>query len=276
MARDGGHEMSRIAGAAGLLSGEGAPAAYGDLDMRQKGGTPTHTTPQPARMSSNLLPRSPIDGSSRHDRGQTMATEPGIVKSNRPRGNARTTCRAHRIAVVLAAVFAVGCWLGASTSMAAGPSWSSPVKVFTEPSPGGYGLQSLSCPSASFCVAVDDEKSAVMFEGSSWGSALNIEGVFLKSVSCPSESFCAAVDLSRAIVYTAGTWHTPGSIDTGLTGGQLHSVSCSSESFCAAVDSGGKVVTYNGSSWDTPVEIDSHGLNAVSCTASGFRRFAQR
>ncbi len=47
-----------------------------------------------------------------------------------------------------------------------------------------------------------------MFEGSSWGSALNIEGAFLKSLSCPSESFCAAVDLSRAIVYTAGTWHT--------------------------------------------------------------------
>ena len=192
----------------------------------------------------------------------------------------RTTGRPHMTGAFLAtasiftAVLTLGCVLGVSTSLAAGPPWSSPVKIFTEPTPGGYGLQSLSCPSASSCVAVDNAKNSVTFEGSSWGTPLDIEGDFLKSVSCPSASFCTAVDIYRAITYSGSSWHPPDGIDTGLTGGQLHSVSCSSESFCAAVDSGGKAVTYNAGTWNMPVGVDSNGgLNAVSCTKTESSNF---
>lgn len=56
-------------------------------------------------------------------------------------------------------------------------------------------LASVSCPSASFCVAVDWGGRALTYDGSSWSVPLTIDpGHALSSVSCPSELFCAAVD----------------------------------------------------------------------------------
>jgi hypothetical protein len=60
----------------------------------------------------------------------------------------------------------------------------------------------------------------------------------------------------------------------------MASVSCSSQSFCAAVDgASGNVVTFDGSRWTAPVNIDSKAANSdsgpvliflmwVSCTSA--------
>ena len=56
-------------------------------------------------------------------------------------------------------------------------------------------LSSVSCPSPSFCAAVDYEGNALTYDGTSWSVPSQVDpGGGLDSVTCPSPSFCAAVD----------------------------------------------------------------------------------
>ena len=92
------------------------------------------------------------------------------------------------------------------------------------------------------------------------------------SVSCPTVSFCMAVDAddSSSFVFNGSTWSAPVNADpNGLTMGEggisWPVVSCPASNFCAAVDgAGGNVVTFDGSSWTAPVTIDSKAANSVS------------
>ena len=77
-------------------------------------------------------------------------------------------------------------------------SWSSPDSI----DPKGGGLLSVSCASASFCVAVDYSGNVLAYHGSSWSSpdSIDVHGNWLVSVSCPTASFCAAVDDSGDVL----------------------------------------------------------------------------
>ena len=67
-----------------------------------------------------------------------------------------------------------------------------------------------------------------------------------RSVSCPSATFCAAVDgVGNALIYNGSSWSSPSDIDAIMS--TLRSVSCPSTTFCVAVDPVGNVFTYNGS-----------------------------
>jgi hypothetical protein len=133
----------------------------------------------------------------------------------------------------------------------------------------------VSCPSASFCVAVDINGHALTYNGSSWSAPVSIDAVGLFSVSCPSSSFCAAVNVINgdAVTYNGSSWSAPVSIDSS---GEPDGVSCASPSFCVAVDinglaHNGRALTYNGSSWSAPVSIDpSSSLTSVSCVSPSF------
>jgi hypothetical protein len=75
-----------------------------------------------------------------------------------------------------------------------GTSWSQPVSI--DPNTGS--LPSVSCPSATFCVAVDDF-DAFTWNGTSWSQPVSIDlggNAYLNSVSCASATFCVAVDES--------------------------------------------------------------------------------
>ena len=153
-----------------------------------------------------------------------------------------------------------------------GSTWSSRQQIDSLP------LMSVSCPSASFCVAVNEMGGALTYDGSSWSSPKSIapSGWVLESVSCPTTSFCAAVDENGdALTYNGSKWSSPDEID----GASLDVVSCSSASFCVAADDGGVVFTYNGSSWSSPDSIDpplpgvmgdAWMLNSVSCPTASF------
>jgi hypothetical protein len=68
-----------------------------------------------------------------------------------------------------------------------------------------YGLNSVSCATASFCAAVDWWGSVYTYNGISWSSLDSIDPGYpgLESVSCPTTSFCAAVDYSDAFTYSS-------------------------------------------------------------------------
>lgn len=61
--------------------------------------------------------------------------------------------------------------------------------------PSDFGLDPLSCATESFCVVGDDEGNVLHYDGSSWSGPESLGGGgSVASVSCPSASFCAAVE----------------------------------------------------------------------------------
>ena len=142
----------------------------------------------------------------------------------------------------------------------AGGTWSAPTNI------DSHSPLSVSCPSASFCVAVDNNGNAIKYNGSPWSAVSDIDTVQnVSSVSCPSASFCVAVDDSgNALTYNGSSWSSPSAIDRS---NGLDSVSCPSTSFCVAVDEKGNALTYNGSAWSAPSAIDG---SSVSCASASF------
>jgi hypothetical protein len=151
--------------------------------------------------------------------------------------------------------------------------------AWTNPAPAeGYlsagFIQSVSCPSTTFCVAGDFSGNATIYNGSTWSSPTIVDiNRYLQSVSCATSTFCVAVDNSEdAVLYNGSTWSIPAAIDSGSI---MVSVSCPRTTFCVAVgsagNSDGNAVIYNGSTWLSPTLIGSNGyLASVSCSATTF------
>jgi hypothetical protein len=150
-----------------------------------------------------------------------------------------------------------------------GTRWSSPHSI----DPSGGGLASVSCLTASLCVAVDKRGNVLTYNGTRWSSPHSIDpsGGGLASVSCLTASLCVAVDKrGNVLTYNGTRWSSPHSIDP--SGGGLASVSCPTASLCVAVDNKGNALTYNGTRWSSPHSIDprSGGLASVSCPTASF------
>ena len=159
-----------------------------------------------------------------------------------------------------------------------GLSWSSPQRM-----PGNGQPQSISCPSAGFCVAVDgDSSSAYRLSRGRWvhsgavhttnpqgGSEPNLAS----AISCSGRRFCAALDdFGEAFTWAAGSgWSRPHRFDGNLLDGS-DAVSCRARTACMAVDEGGFMTRWNGSTWSRKRRIDPSraGLIDVSCASARF------
>lgn len=86
------------------------------------------------------------------------------------------------------------------------------------------------------------------------------------ALSCPTPTFCGALDtFGHAYTYRGGHWSGPTRLDDNENGAA--SVSCPTPTFCAAVDGLGNVFRYDGSGWSkqTALKQRNTSLNAVSC-----------
>jgi hypothetical protein len=102
--------------------------------------------------------------------------------------------------------------------------WNSP----TEIDPGNF-LESVSCPSSSFCAAIDGNGNAFIYDGTSWSSAQYVNpSNWIDSVSCPSSSFCvAAFPDGNAVTFDGTSWSGAQTIDQdGLSSVSCPSLSC--------------------------------------------------
>lgn len=172
---------------------------------------------------------------------------------------------------------------GGSSSGAPTPAMSS---TTANPLPGGWSseaidpyndstaaLEAVSCPSSSFCMAVDNFGNAIASNGSTWSSLQGIDQHPFFSVSCASSSFCVALDtFGNALTYNGETWSSPVSVDSGI---DYFSISCPSSSFCMVVEGSvgyGYARTYNGKVWSSRMQVDQSigGLYSVSCPSSSF------
>ncbi len=95
-------------------------------------------------------------------------------------------------------------------TVAAPSSWSTPAPFDFGNHTYERTLENVSCPTASFCVAVDSQgyvmaSSNPTGDASAWTST-NIDGTReIYGISCPSSTFCAAVDAhGNVMTSTAG------------------------------------------------------------------------
>jgi hypothetical protein len=138
-------------------------------------------------------------------------------------------------------------------------------------------LTSVSCPSTTFCMAVDTNGYALEWNGTAWsvpvwsaGSPADRRGP-LEGVSCPSSTFCLAVDGNGNVLRWDGrSWSAPQA--TGAS--ELTGVSCISSTECAVVDARGSVLLLDGSrpaadGWLPAFTGGVGGLAGVSCASAG-------
>lgn len=185
--------------------------------------------------------------------------------------------RCHLVGATLAlAVLSIA--VLAADAAASELSWSAPQKIDSTESPYPYPSLRVSCATASFCVAVDANDNAMIYNGSSWTAPASVKGsvsIRLSAVSCPTASFCMVGGGGEYLTYNGSSWSAPTN-----NAFPFNSVSCPSTSFCVgvggrynpiAMSEVGEAITYNGSSWSAPAEIDgSSGLDSVSCPSALF------
>lgn len=168
--------------------------------------------------------------------------------------------------------------------------------------PGNLGVTSVSCASATFCVAGDGGGAYVWtWNGTHWighnFASLNKYGNNgIDSVSCVSAVFCLAGDLTVTakdgnylafvLIWNGRSWRTQElatALNTGQQG-QINSVSCASANFCAVTgqyatqfgDPKSFAAIWNGKSWSyQDINVGSNaavdgGINSVSCISASF------
>jgi hypothetical protein len=110
-------------------------------------------------------------------------------------------------------------------------------------------LESVSCPIAGYCVAVDPGFGQIVtYDHGKWGPPVTVPGTksLDDSISCSSTSFCVVgTETGHVVVDRSGRW----SVETTHLGYSIE-VSCTSASFC--VDAGlstNQVSIFDGTSW---------------------------
>jgi hypothetical protein len=163
----------------------------------------------------------------------------------------------------------------ATAQSSAAPAWGAAVHL--DHSQASEDVTSVSCPSASFCMAVLGSGYAARYDGTTWSQPTGLSSAAGQpdSVSCPTVSFCVAVDAddSSAFLFNGRTWRSAPSINDPApsTRTGMASVSCSSSAFCVAVDNGSNAFTFNGTSWSPATAIDpGNRLSTVSCPSASF------
>ena len=185
--------------------------------------------------------------------------------------------RAARVAV--AGVVLMSLWGALQGSAASAASSNAALTWSSSPAltSANGGVNAVSCPTSTFCVAVDRSGEASRFNGSTWSTPEVIDGTAsLTAISCPTTTFCVATDaLGKSVVMSGGSWGPPTSF-AGSNSPVMRSVSCASSSFCLAVGQTANFSPidyfyYDGVwSLDTVVisPSDTSPFNAVSCTAT--------
>ena len=160
------------------------------------------------------------------------------------------------------------------------PTWHAPVAI--DPTSGTP--QDVSCPTTTFCAAVDQGGSVQLYNGTTWGAPQRIDpGVdgfgaqvsplSLVAVECTSATFCVATDADGySLRYNGSTWS--GRTTTRLSPLEPEQLSCTSTTFCLGVETGGGSSRFNGSTWTQQPTITGNagpvGITSMSCASATF------
>ncbi|MBV9593705.1 MAG: hypothetical protein JO147_07925, partial [Actinobacteria bacterium] len=146
-----------------------------------------------------------------------------------------------------------------------GSSWSSAQSIDAD-----SGLSDVSCPTTTFCVAIDYSGRASIYDGTSWTTptAVNPGVSQLMTISCPAAGACVAgADQGQTVDYAAGTWSAPTSV---LRATSSVVVSCVTSTSCVAANYYGDVATRTAAGWSAPNALSPlfNGPSALVCPAA--------
>ena len=178
--------------------------------------------------------------------------------------------------------------LGPAGAFAAGPlTWSAPAQIDLQPTIDAGAIDSISCPSATLCLAGDDAGNILSSTTpgggrAAWSSAavdVHAGGQFtIEGLSCPSTTLCVAVDNGGGVLASSdpaagGTAWNRVMVDADASG--FTSIACPSVSSCVAVDGDGKAFASAAPAGGAAVwvseDIDgTNRLSSVSCPMSSF------
>ena len=91
-------------------------------------------------------------------------------------------------------IMLLGSFMTTGMAAAASYTWGNPTEIdLSTP----QSFKQISCPSSTFCMAIDSVGNYLIYNGSSWSAASPISGLSdLNSVFCTDSSFCIVVDNS--------------------------------------------------------------------------------
>lgn len=156
--------------------------------------------------------------------------------------------------------------------------WSPAVLIGSKSSSATQVNYSVSCPTSTFCAAVNGDGQVSYYRSGAWSSPQSLAlGGSIDSVSCSNKTFCVAVAAGKAAVYNGHVWSS--AVPMGPAGDE-YKVSCPTSTFCAAVGANGipgkpsALVTFNGHSWTTYKTTFTGAINdrllSISCSMPQF------
>lgn len=168
---------------------------------------------------------------------------------------------------------------GASYVQFNGKSWSEPIT----PGSTGQKINSLSCASKTFCVALYEsstpsqrETSYAVDNAGSWGTVTPFYNNFADLLDCVSATFCEASDANalNLMTFNGTSWKI---VTENKFTGFPSALSCPTSRFCVLGQgvpyaAKGSVLLYNGTKWTGPdlANYKPAGLMAVSCASASF------
>jgi hypothetical protein len=209
----------------------------------------------------------------------------GTVTVKGESGSLSATMRQTPSGKTLKLVARWACGSPAAAQAVAGSGWKTPVLVaHAAANTAAPNFTSVSCPTTSFCAAVDSKGGVSILQDSTWSTPQSIDATAtsdfndaMGTVSCASASFCVAGDdLDEVYTYDGSSWSAARQLNSSVTEATVSfAVSCPTTSFCLAVDGDYNWYTYNGSSWSAAQVIDPNTLEGivigeVSCASATF------
>lgn len=154
-----------------------------------------------------------------------------------------------------------------------GTGWTAPTVIDPVAAANNVPWLWQSCArNANLCMAVESSGSVVSYDGTTAHVYTSV-GLHARSVSCPSTTFCMAVDgLGGFVTFNGSVWSSAAAIATPPCGGDGCAllVECSSSSFCLAGSyTGGPTLTWNGSTWTAVASPSAGSMYRAACPADG-------
>jgi hypothetical protein len=142
-----------------------------------------------------------------------------------------------------------------------GHSWTTPRAV-----DAGFAISWLSCPTTTFCMALDNRSGELTLTGTDWSARVVADAAHpVSRLSCASSTFCAFEDANGAFRIWNGSSWANGTAPASPT--FLEGLSCPGPAFCAAT-SNRSLLTYDGTSWTTTSPPNNGTFTSLDCASA--------
>jgi hypothetical protein len=142
-----------------------------------------------------------------------------------------------------------------------GSAWAAPATISNVDQ-----IESVSCPSDTFCLAVSAVGLAYTHSTSGWSASADAAApIPLLQVSCADTTFCVAVSNTGRAYFYNGSWSGPAILNAS---GSMDGVTCPlGGTFCLALSDGSYYTTSDGTTWSAATWLETGKPSVGSCAS---------